>query len=409
MKKAPLLSQSQTFSLILIASIAAGSCAGLLFGKEAAVFKPAGDIFLNLLFTAAVPLVFFSIASALAGMADLGKLGKILSLMLLIFVATGVVSSLLMLVAVKFYPPGLGVQVALASAEEPAKTDLAKQMVQAFTVSDFSELLSRKNMLALILFSGLFGLAVSRAGEKGRPLAQLLAAGAEVMLTLISFVMLYAPLGLAAYFAYIVGVLGPDLFGSYLRAVALYYPMSIFYFFAGFSLYAYLAAGASGVKAFWSHIVPPSLTAFGTGSSIATIPSNLQAADRIGIPREVSEIVIPVGATIHMDGTCMSAILKIALAFGLLGRDFSGTETLLAAVGIALLSGVVMSGIPGGGFLGEIFIVTCYGFPAEILPMISMIGTLVDPPATMVNAVGDNVASMMIARLVRGKNWRKLR
>jgi len=140
---------------------------------------------------------------------------------------------------------------------------------------------------------------------------------------------------------------------------------------------------------------------------VATIPSNLEAADKTGIPRDISEVIIPIGATIHMEGSCLAAIVKIAFLFGIFNMSFSGTETILTAVGIALLSGTVMCGIPGGGFVGEMLIVTLYGFPPEAFAVITMIGTLVDPPATMVNAVGDNVSSMMVARVLGGKNWRQ--
>jgi Na+/H+-dicarboxylate symporter len=125
------------------------------------------------------------------------------------------------------------------------------------------------------------------------------------------------------------------------------------------------------------------------------------------VPEDIREVVIPVGATIHMEGSCLSAILKIAFLFGIFGQDFAGPGTILIAVGVAMLSGTVMSGIPGGGFLGEMLIVTLYGFPPETLPLLSMIGTLVDPPATMVNACGDNVCSMMVARVLEGPQWIK--
>ena len=153
--------------------------------------------------------------------------------------------------------------------------------------------------------------------------------------------------------------------------------------------------------------MPASLTALGTGSSVAAIPISLDAARRIGIPRDIRDIVIPIGATIHMEGSCLSAILIIALLFGLFHMDFTNPMVIVTAVGVALLSGTVMAGIPGGGFLGELLIVMLYGFPIEALPIISMIGTLVDPPATMINAVGDNVSSMMVSRILGGKNWMK--
>lgn len=405
MKRDPGILKNYAFSMVLIASIAIGAVLGVFLKKDAAVLKPLGDIFLNLLFTTVVPLVFFSISSTIAGMKDVRQLGKILSLMLIIFVLTGIVSSLLMVAGVKLFPPSVSSGFTLAPLAETTRPKTQEQIVKAFTATDFPELISKKNMLALIVFAILVGLATSRAGEKGRRFAELLSSGNEVMLKVIGLIMIYAPIGLGAYFAYLTGVFGPELFGSYVRAMALYYPLSLLYFFAGFSCYAWLAGGLKGVKIFWSNILLPSLTALGTGSSLATIPSNLRAADKIGVPHEVSDVIIPIGATIHMDGSCLAAILKIALLFSFFGMDFSGAGTIATAVGIAILCGVVMSGIPSGGFLGELLIVTLYGFPPAALPIISMVGTLVDPPATMVNAVGDNVASMIVSRMLYGKNW----
>jgi Na+/H+-dicarboxylate symporter len=277
--------------------------------------------------------------------------------------------------------------------------------VKALTVSDFSDLWSKKNMLALIIFAVLFGLACSLVGSKARPVTEFLVSANEVMGKIVSLIMLYAPIGLGAYFAYLVGVFGPQLLGTYTRAMMLYYPVALGYFFIAFTSYVYLASGAQGIRMFWGNIIPVSLTAWATGSSVAAIPSNLEAAQKTGVPRDVREIIIPMGATIHMEGSCLSAILKIALLFGLFQMEFSSPSVILTAVGVALLSGTVMAGIPGGGFLGELLIVMLYGFPMEALPIISMIGTLVDPPATMINSVGDNVASMMVSRIMGGKNW----
>jgi len=397
--------KNYAFSLLLIFSIVIGSLLGVVFKQKATLFKPFGDIFLNLLFTTVVPLVFFSISSAIAAMTDVKRLIRILAWMILIFVLTGIFSSFLMVIGVRIYPPAEGITLNLNSNVNAEQHKVSEEIVNTFTVTDFSGLLSKKNMLALILFSTLVGLAASSIGEKGKAFTQLLLAGNEVMNKVISYIMLYAPIGLGAYFAYLVGVFGPKLLGSYFRAMVLYYPLAILYFIIGFSFYAYFAGRIRGVKTFWSNIIPASLTAWATGSSVATIPANLQAAERIGIPKDISEVVIPIGATIHMDGSCLSAVLKIALLFGLFHMDFSGISTIFTAIGVALLSGIVMSGIPGGGFSGELMIITLYGFPVEAMPIISMVGTLVDPPATMVNAVGDNVAGMMVARILGGKGW----
>jgi Na+/H+-dicarboxylate symporter len=398
--------KSYFFSLVLIFCIIVGSGLGILFKEQATVFKPFGDVFLNLLFTLVVPMVFFSISSAVGVMTNAKRLGKIMVCMIVVFTAMGIISSAMSVAAVKLYPPAVGMKLeALGTVVDQTKTSVTQQLVNAVSVSDFVGLLSKQNMLALIVFSILVGLAASSVGEKGRAFTDMLVAGREVMMKALSYVMLYAPIGLGAYFAWLVGAFGPKLLGTYFRAMTLYYPLAIAYFVVGFTVYAYVAARGQGVRQFWSNIIPASLTAWGTGSSVATIPLNLEAAQRIGVPEDVREVVIPVGASMHMDGSCVAAVLKIAMLVGLFEVDFAGPHAWFKAIGVACLAGTVVSGIPGGGLLGEIMIINLYGFPMAALPLITMIGTLVDPPATMLNAIGGNVASMMVARILEGKNW----
>ena len=392
-------------SLILLGAISIGCVLGLIFKEKAVIFKPFGDIFLNLLFTIVVPLVFFSISSAIASMNNIQRLGKIICWMMVVFIATGIIASVLMLIAVKIYPPAQGINIALPSDVHFEQLNVSNQIVKAFTVSDFADLFSKKNMLALIIFAALIGISACMVGEKGRAFTAFLVAGSNVMMKAISYIMFYAPIGLGAYFAYLIGVLGPQILGTYARAMTIYYPVALAYFLIGFSFYVFLAAGLKGLKTFWPNIMPAALTALATCSSMATIPANLEAAERVGVPEDIREMVIPIGSTIHMDGSCLSAVLKTAVLFGLFHMNFSSPWAMVTAVGVALLSGTVMSGIPAGGFLGELMIVTLYGFPIIAMPIISMIGTLVDPPATMVNAIGDNVSSMLVARILGGKNW----
>lgn len=403
--KRPTFFQAYGFSLLLIASLLVGATLGLTFKKDAALLKPLGDIFLNLLFTVIVPLVFFSIASTVSSMTDLARLGKILSVMIMIFVITGLIASVIMIIAVILYPPAAGIHIPIPSQASAHQINAVDQIVRAFTVPDFALIVSKGNMLALIVFSILVGLATSAAGEKGKPFSAFLTSANHVMMQLVSFIMYYAPVGLCAYFAYLVGVFGPELLGAYARAMALYYPIAAGYFFIAFTLYVFVAGGRRGVKKFWTHIPAPSLTALATGSSMASIPANLQAASSIGIPNDISKVIIPIGATMHMEGSCLAAVLKIAFLFGVFSMPFSGFETLITALGIALLTGVVVSGIPGGGTIGELLILSLYGFPPEAFALITMIGTLVDAPATMINAVGDNVSSMMTARMLGGRHW----
>lgn len=393
------------FPLILLASIIVGSIIGLIFGEQAGVVKPLGDLFINLLFMIVVPLVFFSISSAVANMDSMKRLGKIMGSMLAVFIITGIIASITMLVAVLLFPVGSGVTIPLETIVDTEVLSLSDQLVNTFTVPDFVNLFSRKHMLALIVFSVLLGIATGLTGEVGKPFARFLESGSEIFMKVIQLVMYYAPIGLGAYFAALIGDFGSELIGDYAQAFILYYPVAFLYFAVGFTLYAFIAGGKKGVVRFWKNILAPAATALGTGSSFATLPINLQAAKQIGVPKDIRETVLPLGATIHMDGSCLSAILKIAFVFGVFNMDFTGIGTFVTAIAISLMAGVVMSGIPGGGFIGEMVIVTLYGLPIQALPMISAIGVVVDPPATMVNATGDTVASMIVARQLEGKDW----
>ncbi|MYL42438.1 dicarboxylate/amino acid:cation symporter [Virgibacillus salexigens] len=394
------------FPIILLISIVIGSIVGLLLGKDAAVIKPLGDLFINLLFMIVVPLVFFTISSAIASMDSMKRLGKIMGSMLTVFIVTGIIASVFMLIATVIFQPGSGVDIPLSQPESTQEeASFSEQLVETFTVPDFVDIFSRENMLALIIFSVLIGVATGLTGEKGRPFATFLSSGAEVFMKIIQLVMYYAPIGLGAYFAALVGEFGADFIGDYAKAVLVYYPVSILYFAIGFTLYAFIAGGKKGIVRFWKNILSPAATSLGTGSSIASLPVNLQAAKRIGVPKDIRETILPLGATIHMDGSCLSAMLKIAFVFGVFNKDFTGIDTFLTAIGICLLSGIVMSGIPGGGFMGEMMIITLYGLPMEALPIISAIGVVVDPPATMVNVTGDTVSSMLVTRQMEGKDW----
>lgn len=391
------------FQLLLLGSLLLGSVLGYFMGPGAEVLKPLGDIFLNLLFCVVVPLVFFSISSAVAGTEDGARLGKIAGVMLAVFVFTGILSSVLMLIGVSVFDTGNSFSMTVPDGANAESKPLMELLAGTVTVPDFVQLLSRKSMLALILFAALLGLAAQRSGEEGQSFRMFLVSGNAVFLKLISYVMYYAPIGLAAYFAWLVGVMGPQLLGSLAKAVGVYHLVGFFYFFVFFTLYALWVGGLGFTKRFWKEIIPTSLIAFGTGSSMASIPSNLEAADKLNIPKDISRLVIPVGATIHMDGSCLSAILKIAMLHQFYGMEFFSLSTMAIAVCVALLCGVVMSGIPGGGYIAEALVVTLYGFPPEALPIISLLGTLVDPLATLVNAVGDNIASAMVARGLGGR------
>lgn len=387
----------------LLAGIIAGSIAGLIFGEKVVVIKPIADIFLNLLFTAIIPLVFFCIASAIAHIEAGNKLGRILGVMSLVFLSTVLLSAFLTIVAVWIFP--IHQQVTLShdiNLEQPG--NWGDQVVKLLTVNEFYEILSRKNMLPFIIFSGITGLAAMRAGERGKAFRQFLYSGNEVMKDVLIVIMSLGPVGLGAYFAYQVGTVGPKLFGTYAHSLGIYYGFGSLYFLVGFTLYAFIAGGIPGIRIFWKNNIIPTLTAVGTGSSIATIPANLNAVKAMGVPEDIGGVVVPLGATLHKDGSSISSIIKMAVVFAMFGKSFDGPGIILMALGVTVIASIVEGGIPNGGYIGEMLVMSIYGFPIEALPPLMIIGTLVDPLATILNATGDNVAAMLTTRFLRGRS-----
>ncbi|KTD17906.1 dicarboxylate/amino acid:cation symporter [Legionella jordanis] len=393
------------FPGLLLAAIILGGCMGYFFGEQAKGLKPLGDIFINLIFTAIVPLIFFSVSSAIVRTGTLSKLGKMLFYMMSVFLFTGIIAAFYMLVVVELFPPAQKVSVLLAKPANLAPNHLSEQIVGIFSVSDLSQLLSPEHILPLIIFSILLGLSILGVGEKGRPFANFLQAGEAIFMRFFSLIMWYAPIGFFAYFAVMLSDIGPKLIESYLRIFLIYYAAAIIYFVAAFTVYAYLAAQAKGVKLFWRNVFLPLATSIATCSSAASIPANLAATRSMRVSPEVYETVIPMGAMIHKDGSVLGAVVKIAFLFGLFHLDFSGVSVILTAVLISLLVGTVMGAIPSGGMLGELLILSVYGFPPSVLLAVATISILIDPLATMLNVTGDAVSSMMVARLLKGKSW----
>ncbi|KIC63569.1 dicarboxylate/amino acid:cation symporter [Chryseobacterium taiwanense] len=387
--------------ILLLFGIAVGSIIGIIAPNIVNYIKPLGDIFLNLLFVSVVPLVFFAVSNSIASLEQQSKFGKIMVTMAFTFLFFILTAAVFTICAVYLFPVS-GVSGSSEAIEEAANSDSwGNRIVGFFTVGEFTQLFSRQNMLALLIFAFMTGFSARKAGEKGQVFRSFIASGYEVMKELLLLIMKVAPIGLGAYFAYQVATLGPQLFGFYAKPLGLYYIAGVVYFLVFFSLYAFMAKGQNGVKSFWTNAIYPTLTALSTCSSFATMPANLQAAAKIGVPSQISNIVIPIGTTLHKNGSSMSSIIKIYVAFLIIGRDFFDPMNLLLALGITVFVSIVAGGIPNGGYIGEMLMISVYKLPQEAIPAVMIIGTLVDPLATVLNAVGQLVASMFVSRFVK--------
>ena len=411
-------------SLTIIIGIVIGGMIGYLLGPEgssfalfgqdwqlsSSSFKPIGQIFLNMMFVTIVPLVFFSITSSITKTNQTARLRKILLSALFIFVSTAAIIAVISYFGFLWYEPvkGFNLQELMTlsgKAVEVQAVSLSEMFVRTLTAGDFLDLFRRNNLLALIIFSIFLGISIVLVGEKAKPIATLLESGMEVVLKLVKIIMYAAPVGLGCYFADIVGELGPRIVGAYAQVLLLYVLLTIVAFFGLNTIYAWLAAGKSGVKAFWSTALTPALTAIATTSSAACIPVNLIATKQMNVPNDIAETVIPLGANTHKDGSVMGGVFKILFLLTLLGISFDTPMMFLAVILVALLVGIVIGAIPSGGMTAEVLICTLFGVPVEYVGIILVISIIIDIPATLLNSTGNNVCAMLITRMVEGKNW----
>lgn len=392
------------FIICMLVGIVAGCIVGAIW-PGATVLEPMGTVFINLMFCIVVPMVFCSIASAIANMQSAKRAGKIMIVTVVSFCVTAGIASLIMYAIVRTVPIVSGTYE-MVEGEVGATLGIADMIINFFTKPDFMELWSRKAILPLIIFAILFGFGVQLSGGPETKTAQLLEDATKCIMNTVKIITYYAPIGFFGFFATLVATYGPELIGDYSRTLIIYYAVCFIYMFISFPIYARFGGGKGAAKIMFQHLFKPAAVSFGTCSSVATIPTNMEAAQDTGVSEEVSNIVLPLGATMHMDGSAMSAIVKVAFLFGIFGQDFNTGRAVLAII-VAIFSSVAMSGIPGGGGTGELVLCTIF-FPEQLAvayPFALALGNLVDPPATMVNAAGDYVSCFIVERFVNGKDW----
>ena len=397
--------------IILLAAIIIGAIVGIVFKEKAAVLSPLGDIFLNLMFVVIVPLIFLSISTSISRMKQPKRLGKIMITIIAMFVVTSLVAvfvGLAVAYPVKLVNPedGETIKASLEEQEEPLTEEdnqtILERTVSALTVNDFSKLLSKSNIIAIIVFSILFGMAMNMAGEKAKPVEDFLNSAYEVIMKLIKIIMYYAPIGLGCYFAALIGTFGSSIAVGYAKTFVIYTVVAILFYIIVYTIYALIAGGKRGVVTFWKNIIPATVTALATCSSAASIPVNTEASKKMGVSDDIAETMIPLGTSFHKDGSIIGSVFKIMFLVCLFGTSASIWQIIL----VALIANLLITAVPiGGGTISEMMILTMMGYPVAALPILTIIATIIDPPATVLNVIGDTSSSMLAARIVDGKDW----
>ncbi len=397
-------------SIILVIFIFIGALLGIILKEKAIILSPFGDLFLNMLLITIVPLLFLTIVTSIYKVNKPKRLGKTLISVIVTFIFTSIIMIIIGIICTKIFrlvniKDIHNVINSINTNFEYTKDNVSilERIVNMVSVSDFSKLLTRDNMIAIIVVSLLLGIAMLKEKERAIPVYNILESAKNILFSFIKIIMYYAPFGLCCYFASLVGTFGSSIVLGYLKTFIIYTIASLFVYFIIYPLFAYISYGKEGVTRFWHNIIPPSLTALATCSSAASIPVNMDATKKVGVNEDIADITISLGTSFHKDGSTLGSVFKIMFLVSLFNSDIS----VFKIIGVSLIATLLVSAIPiGGGTISETLIITLLGFPIATLPILTIIATIIDPGATLLNVVGDTSAAMMINKMVNNKKER---
>lgn len=397
-------------TIILIGGIILGTIVGLIFKEKATILSPLGDIFINLMFVVIVPLVFLTISSSIIKMENPKRLGKIMIVIILVFLLMSLVAAFI----------GIGTTHAIniidsdnqseimnlldTSITNTKKLNILERTANLLTVNDFYKILSKDSIIAIILFAIIFGLAVKKSKSKGDKVKEIILSLNDIVINIVNIIMYYAPVGLGCYIASLIGTYGGTIAVGFLKTFIIYTLVCLFVYIVVYSIYALIAGGTKALKIYWKSIIPSTFAALATCSSAACIPINIKSTKEMGISDDIAETAIPMGTSFHKDGSVIGSAFKIMFLVYL----FQTNTSLSTIIITSILATLLITAVPiGGGTISEMFILQLLGFPTSALPILAVIATIIDAPATVLNVVGDASASLLVGRIVDGKNFLK--
>ncbi|NLH46432.1 MAG: dicarboxylate/amino acid:cation symporter [Acholeplasmataceae bacterium] len=379
---------------------ALGIILGLVFGEKVTVLKPLGDIFLTLIKMIVVPLVFCSITSGVASIGDISKLKRIGSKTLIYFVVATMLAGIIGLVIAQLVQPGSGVELNMIQANSKYQAKemptLAKTLLDMFPSNPIKALVDG-NLMQIIVFSLFLGISLTLLGEKGKKAIELFNIGTEAMYKMTAIVMNFSPIGVAALMACSIGEYGLKIFGplgkfiltDYLGLTAvillLYVPMVKF-----------IAKIPLGY--FFKKVLQIWMVTASTTSSSGTLPVTISVTKKkYGVSDELAEFILPLGATMNMNGAVVYYAAAVMFVSQIYGVAMDLSQQVLIII-LATIISIGSPGIPGGGIVMTIMLLTTMGLPMEIVGMIAGIYRIIDMGHTTLNVTGDVITSLCIAR-----------
>lgn len=382
----------------ILIGMALGMLAGAILGPDAQMLKPIGTLFINAIKMLIVPLVFCSLVVGVTSMQDTRKLGRIGLKSLVLYMGTTAVAISIGLAMGTVFMPGEGINMVAAEAavgakEAPTLVQTLLDMVPKNPVSA----LAAGNILQIIVFALGLGIALNLSGEKAKPAVELFESLAEGMYKLTELVMKLAPYGVFGLMAWVSGKYGMEILLPLIKVIAVVYLGCIIHVVVFYSGLISTLGRLNPVR-YLKGLVNPAAVAFTTTSSSGTLPATIKAArEEMGVSKGISSFVLPLGATINMDGTALYqgvCALFISQAFGI---DLTFSDYLLIIM-TSTLASIGTAGVPGAGLIMLSLVLTTVGLPMEGLAIIAGIDRILDMARTTVNVCGDMMVTVLVGK-----------
>ena len=384
----------------VVGALVLGIAAGLFWGSGAESIKWIGDLFIRAIKMLIVPLIFFSLVSGIAALGDLKKLGNVGGKALLLFITTAAISVSLGLTMGTIFQPGVGLDISLPAGidiPQPAATS-PTDMILALIPENPVMAMAEGQILPLIIFAMLFGIALLMAGKEAAPIIRGVDAGSVVMQKMTMLVMELTPFGVFALMAWVAGTFGFEALLPLAKMVALNYAGCFIIILLVYPAILKTIAKLPVVD-FFRGIVDAQAVAFSTASSNAALPVTLRCVQRnLGVSKSVASFTVALGATINMNGTAMYLGLVALFGAQIYGIDLTWTSYLLIGL-TATLGSVGAAGIPGSGLVMMSLVLSSIGVPLEPIAFVAGINHIMDMMRTMTNVTGDATVAVAVGRM----------
>lgn len=388
----------------ILIGLVAGVVVGLILGKMGAqgfannVIKPFGTLFLNLIKMIIVPLVLASLVVGAASVGDVKKLGRIGTKTMAYYLLTTAAAVTLGLILGNLIDPGTGVNLGAAAqkAAEVPKAPPISQVLLDIIPSNPVKSLVDANMLQIIAFALFIGIAITLVGEKAKPVLSFFDGLAEIMYKITGIIMLYAPIGVFALIVPVVATYGATVLMPLIKVIIAVYIGCILHALVVYSACVYGFAKMSPVK-FFKGYFPAQVIAFTTCSSSGTLPASMKCVEEnLGVSKQISSFVLPLGATINMDGTALYQGVCALFVAQFFGVDLTFAQQVMIVL-TATLASIGTAGVPGAGLIMLSLVLQQANLPMEGLALIAGIDRILDMIRTTVNVTGDASAAVIVA------------